>query len=621
MKMKKWMAVAVAAVFVLGMAGCGEKAPADEQGGNEVSLESGSVAEADMFSNRDLNGSYDKDTSVRVVLDGSSVSCDSNSVKIDGTTVTLSEEATYIFSGELENGQILVNAGEQDKLQIVLDGASITSETSAALYVLEADKVFVTLAEGSENVLANGGVFEAIDENNIDGAVFSKQDLTFNGTGSLRVTSPVDHGIVCKDDLVFAGGSYVVEAASHGIDANDSVRVAEADITVTAGKDGIRAENDEDAEKGFVYIKDGTFTISAEGDGISASNYLQIKNGEYDMVTGGGSENAAKQTSDAWGGFMGGKEMPGGMAPGRGGRSSGTDTASDMSYGESASTSQSEESDSSTSIKGLKSSGDMIIEGGSFLIDAADDAVHSNACITMSAGTFTIESGDDGFHADDTLLITGGTIDIAECYEGLEGLHVKVEGGDIKLVSSDDGINAAGGTDASGTGGMRGDDQFGGRGGHGGMGGPGGEISANSNGSIVISGGNLYVNASGDGIDANGYLEITGGYTVVVGPTKGDTATLDFDTTATISGGTFIGTGASGMAQTFSDSEQGVIAVQVGSAPAGTLFTLTDSSGNVVIEHAPELDYAVIILSTEEMVKGETYTITIEEASGEFEAY
>jgi len=617
MKMKKWMAVAVAAVFVLGMAGCGEKAPADEQGGNEVSLESGSVAEADMFSNRDLNGTYDEDTSVRVVLDGSSVSCDSDSVKIDGTTVTLSEEATYIFSGELENGQILVNAGEQDKLQIVLDGASITSETSAALYVLEADKVFVTLAEGSENVLANGGVFEAIDENNIDGAVFSKQDLTFNGTGSLWVTSPVDHGIVCKDDLVFAGGSYVVEAASHGIDANDSVRVAEADITVTAGKDGIRAENDEDAEKGFVYIKDGTFTISAEGDGISASNYLQIKDGEYDMVTGGGSENAEQKTSAGWGGFPGNMGGPGGTMPGRGGRSGSSDEASNMSFGEQVSSSQSEESDS-TSIKGLKSSGDMLIEGGFFVIDSADDAIHSNACITVSAGTFAIETGDDGFHADDTLLISGGTIDIAECYEGLEGLHVKVEGGDIKLVSSDDGINAAGGTDASGTGGMRGDDQFGG---HGGMGMPGGPMSANSDGSIVISGGNLYVNASGDGIDANGYLEITGGYTVVVGPTRGDTATLDYDTTATISGGTFIGTGASGMAQTFSDSEQGVIAVQVGSAPAGTVFTLTDSSGNVVIEHAPELDYAVIILSTEEMVKGETYTITIEEASGEFEAY
>jgi len=602
MMKKKWLAIVLSVVLILTISGCGEKDT--EKNDNEVTqTDDGDVSEDDVFTNRDLNSDYNVSESVYISLNGDSVSCDSDSVKIDGTRITLSEEATYIFSGNLDNGQIIVNTGEQDKLQIVLDGAEITSESSAALYVLEADKVVVTLAPGSENVLANGGSFEAIDENNIDGAVFSKQDLTFNGTGSLTVTSPADHGIVCKDDLVFVSGSYVIESASHGIDANDSVRIAEASMKVTAGKDGIRAENDEDTEKGFVYIKNGSFDISAEGDGISAGNYMQVKDGIFDIIVGGGSENAADQTSDSWGDFMGGHGMrgpgmvgPGGMNPGRGGA---------------------ETDDSSTSIKGMKSTGDMIIEGGSFSIDSADDAVHSNSCITINGGTFAIETGDDGFHADDILTITAGTIDITECYEGLEGLHVKVEGGDIHLVSSDDGLNAAGGTDSSGTGGMRGDDQFGGRDG---MGGPGGGMSANSNGSIVISGGNLYVNASGDGIDANGYLEITGGYTVVVGPTRGDTATLDYDTTATITGGTFIGTGASGMAQTFSDSEQGVFAVQVGNCPAGTEFSLTDSEGNIVVKYAPELDYAVIILSSEEMIKGEMYTISIGESSAEFEA-
>ena len=618
MKKKKWLAIVLSVVLILAIPGCGEKDSLKdtEIKDNEMTqTDDSDVSEDDMFTNRDLNSDYNVNESVYVSLNGDSVSCDSDSVKIDRTRITLSEEATYIFSGKLDNGQIIVNAGEQDKLQMVLDGAEITSESSAALYVLEADKVVVTLAADSENVLANGGSFEAIDENNIDGAVFSKQDLTFNGTGSLTVTSPADHGIVCKDDLVFVSGSYVIESASHGIDANDSVRIAEASMKVTAGKDGIRAENDEDTEKGFVYVENGSFDISAEGDGISASNYLQIQDGAFTILTGGGSENAEQKTSEGWGGFPGGM---GGMDPGRGGRSSSSDGAAKMSFGTSVSSDTSSETDdSSTSIKGLKASGDLLIEGGSFTIDSADDAVHSNACITVNAGTFAIETGDDGFHADDTLTIAGGSIDIKECYEGFEGLHVKVTGGDSKIVSSDDGLNAAGGTDSSGTGGMRGGDQFGG---HGGMGGPGGGMSANSDGSIVISGGKLYVNASGDGIDANGYLEIKGGYTVVVGPTRGDTATLDYDTTATISGGTFIGTGASGMAQTFSDSEQGVFSVQVGNCPAGTEFSLTDSEGNVVVEYAPELDYAVIILSSEEMVKGEMYTISIGESSAEFEA-
>ena len=160
---------------------------------------------------------------------------------------------------------------------------------------------------------------------------------------------------------------------------------------------------------------------------------------------------------------------------------------------------------------------------------------------------------------------------------------------------------------------------FGGGGKPGGMGGHGG-MSSNSNGSIKVSGGKLYVKASGDGIDANGTLEISGGYTIVVGPTQGDTATLDYDKSATITGGTFIGTGAQGMAQTFSDSGQGVVAVSVGNQAAGTKIVLKDESGNIIIEHSPELSFAVAILSSPDIKKGEPYTITVGSQSGEFTA-
>lgn len=142
-----------------------------------------------------------------------------------------------------------------------------------------------------------------------------------------------------------------------------------------------------------------------------------------------------------------------------------------------------------------------------------------------------------------------------------------------------------------------------------------------SNGSIVISGGSIYMNASGDGIDADGTLEISGGYTVVCGPTQGDTATLDYDSSAIITGGTFIGTGSSMMAQTFSDSQQGVIAVSVGDQAAGTQITLTDGSGKALISYNPELSFAVVILSSPNILQGETYTLTVGSASGEFEAY
>ena len=598
---------------ILLLASCNGPAPEDTSSDSSADGSEGTSTaaaaefaedDADMFTNRDLRDDINENGSILITLNGSTAACSDSSVKISGGRVTITKEATYILEGKLDDGMIIVDAEDTAKLQLVFRGVDITSSNSAPLYILEGDKIFLTLAPNSTNTLSTGGSFTAIDENNIDAAIFSKQDLTINGSGALTVNSPVGHGIVSKDDLVITGGDITVNSASHALDANDSVRITNAGITAAAGKDGIHAENSDDPSLGFVYISGGSFDIDAEGDGISAGSFMQITGGSFDILTGGGSVNGSKQTSDNWGGFMGGR------GSGRWSVSTAPTT-----------------SDSSTSIKGLKSTGDMLITGGSFTIDSADDSVHSNASVTVNGGTFEIASGDDAFHADDTLTVTTGKINVTKSYEGLEGLHIAVSGGDIKLVSNDDGLNAAGGTDSSGTGG-RGGDMFGGMGGPGGTGGMGGMrgpggmggMSANSDGSITISGGNLHVNSSGDGIDANGTLTISGGYTVVVCPTQGDTATLDYDISATITGGTFIGTGASGMAQTFSDSEQGVIAVSVGSQSAGTKITLTDKEGNTLISYTPELSFQVVILSSPDMVIGETYTITVGSQSGEFAA-
>lgn len=599
--MKKKSLTALGIVLTLALTGCGESDSENKDGTTEqteIASETNEISE-DMFTKRDLNSDYDESDSAKILLNGNSAECSSDAVSIDGSTITIHDEGTYIISGTLDDGMIIVNADEQDKPQLVFDGVTINSETSAPLYIVEADKVVVTLAENSENILSNGGTFTAIDENNIDAAIFSKQDLTLNGYGSLTITSPAGHGIVSKDDLVLTGGTYSIDSASHGLDANDSVRVVNASITVDAGKDGIHAENTDDTELGFVYVESGSFHIEAEGDGISAGAYMQIEDGSFDILSGGGSVNAAQQTSESWGGFRG-QQM---------GRGQGMDHQN--LAGQSAETT---EDDSSTSIKGIKATGNLTINGGIFTLDSADDAIHSNTSVSVNGGSFDISSGDDAFHADDTLSITEGDVNITESYEGLEGLHVEISGGDIKIVSSDDGINAAGGTDESGYGGQRGNDQFGGRGGMGAGG------SASSNGSILISGGTIYMNASGDGIDANGSLEISGGTTTVCGPTMGDTAVLDYDTSAVISGGTFIGTGASMMAQSFSKSDQGVIAVSVGSQSAGTTITLTDKDGNIVMTEEPQLDFQIAILSSPDIIKGETYTITVGSASGEFEA-
>ncbi len=597
MKNARHMATCFLLTAVL-LAGCGQEAATDTDSAVQteavetVATESEedvstytAQTDSDMFTDRDLDSTYDESESVLIQLDGDSASASSDSVQISGSTVTITEEATYIVSGTLSDGMIVVNASDSDKVRIVLNGVDINSETSAALYILEADKVFVTLAEGTENTLSNGGTFTAIDENNIDGAVFSKQDLTMNGSGSLTVTSPAGHGIVCKDDLVITGGTYTISCASHGLDANDSIRIT-GDVTLNleTGKDGLHAENDDDSSLGFVYISEGSFSIQAEGDGISAGSYLQIEGGDFSITAGGGSENGSNESSDYWGNFPGG--VMGQVADGQ------SDT----------------EDDSSTSMKGLKAGTVLLISDGSFVIDSADDGVHSNDSMTINGGNFEIASGDDAFHADEYLTVTSGTINISTCYEGLEALHLDIQGGDITLVATDDGLNAAGGADSSGTEGGR-DGMFG-----------GGWGSTNSDGTIVISGGTLYINASGDGIDANGTIEISGGYITIVGPSQGDTATLDYDVSAVITGGVFIGTGASNMAQTFSESGQGVISVSTGSQEAGTTITVSDSDGNIILEYTPELAFQVFIFSSEDVVSGETYTITAGSASGEIEA-
>ena len=580
---------------------------------------------SELFSDRDFETDYDESKSAKITLSGDSASCSSDAVEISGSTITIKDEGTYILSGTLDNGMIIVNADKTDKTQLVLNNVSIHSETSAPVYILQADKVFITIAEGSSNTLSNGGTFTAIDDNNIDAVIFSKEDLTLNGAGTLTITSPAGHGIVSKDSLKLTSGTYDISSASHALTGKDDVCIANANFTLTSGKDGIHAENTDDTALGLVYIQSGTFTIASEGDGISAASYMQIDDGNFNIISGGGSANAENKTSDSWGNFMGGGMGGGGRVPGSGKNSTMGNSAGKASAAGSAgtdhngtatdtgadTTTDTDSDDDSTSIKAIKASGNLTINCGTFTINSADDSIHSNASITVHGGTFDIASGDDGFHADETLTITSASINISESYEGLEGLHINISGGEITLTASDDGLNAAGGTDQSGFGGQRGNETFGG--------GPGGS-SSSSSGSIVISGGTIHVTASGDGLDANGTLEITGGSTTVCGPTQGDTATLDYDVSGVITGGTFIGTGGAGMAQSFSDSDQGVIAVSTGNQSAGTEIKLTDRDGNTIITHTPELDFAVVILSSPDIVSGETYTITVGSSSGEFTA-
>ena len=466
--------MALILALLLTLTSCGSSAGAESLGMDPTSTTEASadnaVSKSEMFTERDLSGEYDESEAETITLSGSSATTTAASgVTVNGSTITITAEGVYIVSGTLTDGQIIVEADDAAKVQIVLKDASITSSDSAAVYVKSADKVFITTAAGTENMLANGGSFTADGDTNVDGAVFTKDDITFNGSGSLTINSPAGHGVVGKDDVKFGGGTYTITAAKHGVQANDSVRLAESDVTVTSGdgKDGIHVSDDADEEEG----------------------------------------------------------------------------------------------------------------------------TESDSFFYMADGSLNVTSGDDGIHADASVTIEGGTILINESYEGIEGLSISISGGSTTLTASDDGLNAAGGNASGGKS-------------------PGGMNDGGSNGSIVISGGNVKITAGGDGIDSNGSLEISGGYTVVEGPTQGDTSVLDFNSSGTITGGTFIGTGGAGMASNFTSADQGLIAVSVGEQAAGSSVKLTNSAGDVIAEVTPGLNYAVVYVSTQDMVQGETYTLT-----------
>ncbi len=570
---------------------------------------------SDLFSDRDFEIGYDEGHSAVIELNASSASCTSNAVKISGSTITITDEGTYILTGELDDGMIIVNTDKKKKVQLFLDNASIHSETSAAIYILQADKVFITSATDSENMLSNGGSFTAIDDNNIDSVIFSKDDLTLNGAGTLTINSPAGHGIVSKDELTITSGTYNISSSSHAVSGKDNLCIANANFTIESGKDGLRAENDDDTSLGFLYIKSGTFDITSEGDGISASAAMQIDDGTFEILSGGGHENAQKQTSDNWGGFPGnmGGGFPGGKPNGNGGGNrpgrSGNDNNSNAhnnndTLQKTSTNTDNADSTDSTSIKGIKSSGNLLINSGTFTIDSADDSVHSNASLTVAGGTFEITTGDDGFHADKNLKISDGNIKISESYEALEGLSVDITGGTFELYASDDGINAAGGTDQSGFGGFRGNDRF--------------SSGASSDYYINISGGDIYINACGDGIDSNGSLSISGGNTVISGPTTGDTAVLDYETEGIITGGTFVGTGGSGMNMNFSSSSsQGTMMIRLSTISGGTVITLADEDGNVFLTRETDQNYSSITLSAPEIEKGKTYILSIDGSSVE----
>lgn len=515
--------------------------------------------------------SYDETSAVKISLNESSVSVDGEGVAIDGSIVTINNIGVYVVSGTLNDGQLIVDCSVKGNVRIILDGATIKCSNSAAIFVKEAKKTIITLKEGTINKLIDGETYLLNEDEEPTATLFAKDNLILNGTGTLTIEANYNDGITSKDDLYIMSGTYKITSKDDGIVGKDLLAIKDGEFNINAGGDAMKSSNDSDEGAGVVSIEGGTFNLTATADGIQAESLLQISNGNFIVTTGGGSINASTNNSNGgmWGGWGG---YPWGSA------SSSTTATSD-------------------SAKGLKATKNVLLIGGTFILDTSDDAIHSNGNVEMDGGKYSIASGDDGIHADDQTIIDGGEITITKSYEGIEGNSVTINNGTISVVASDDGINSAGGSDTSEP--TR----------------PGMNHFINDGSShIYFNGGIITINASGDGIDANGSVYINGGTIYISGPTSGGDSALDYDGTCLIKGGTLVAVGSIGMVQAPSNTSTvyGFNLTFAARQGANKLLEIKDNNGETLISFTPNKEYQSLVLSSQLLAKDETISVYVD---------
>lgn len=460
------------------------------------------------YSDRDRDASYDEAAATKIALTGQGATVSGEGAAVEGTAVTITAAGTYVVTGELMAGSLVVNAGDQDKVQIVLDGASIRNEAGPALNIQQADKVFVTLAAGSQNTLADGASYELAEgEDEPNAALYSKADLTINGTGALTVEGNYRHGVNSKDDLVVTGGAITVTAKEDGLRGKDCVKVADGSFAITAGGDGVKSNNDEDPTRGFVSIDGGTFAVEAGDEGFQAATYLRLA-------------------------------------------------------------------------------------GGDAQIKAADHALRSDVEAAMSGGTYVVEAGGKGMNPETKFTMDGGTFTVAGCEEGIEAQEVIVNDGELNITASDDGINAAVAERSDET----------------------AEAAVAANASedclIQINGGMVTVDAGGDGLDSNGYVEVNGGVVLASGSAGGGDSALDYEYGAKIAGGAVILAGATGMAETFTEGTQ-PFAMVAAEGAAGTNLVVTDEAGTVLVSYTVPKAFQCAVVSAPGLTEGATGKVIV----------
>lgn len=497
-------------------------------------------------SDDNLSGIHERDadyvwtvSEVRTIsLNGTSISISGSGANADGSTLTITAAGNYSLSGTLTNGKIIVNTSDIQIVRLIFKGASITCSNSAPLYISKAEKVLIFLEENTTNSLTDGSGYSGAADNEPNAALFSTANLSIAGTGSLTVKGNYNDGISTKDGLVIKNGILTVSAVDDAIRGKDYVVVHDGTLALTAGGDGLVSDNDGVAVLGCITLEEGGFTITSGGDAIQAVTNMTVSGGDLNLTSGGGSSKTITNPL--------------------------------------------------LSAKGIKAGTSLEIRGGNFVINSADDGLHSGGTFRMGKGTVDVSTADDAIHADGSVTVDGGDLTITKSYEAIESPAITINDGNIRFTATNDGFNATKGTVRGGT-------------------------EQNDGSMLKITGGYIVSNVSqGDGIDSNGNFEMTGGTLIVHGPQSQPEVGMDVNGSSTISGGFIVITGPnSNMTEAMSTaSAQNSVLFKTNSyLSATTLFHIGDADGKELLTFKPIRNYATVLFSSGNLKTGVTYSV------------
>ena len=549
-------ALGVFCVVFAALMGCSARAEGDTSSNDSSSSVSTeiNIDEMDLdYTKRDKDASYNESIATHIVLTESSAAVSGEGAAVEGSTVTVSQAGTYVISGSLDEGQLIVDTSDEDKVQLVLVGVTIHNEEGPAIYIKNADKTFVTLAEGSTNTLSDGSEY-VLEENSDEpyATLFSKDDLTINGSGTLVIQGNYRHGICSKDDLVITGGNIQVTASEDALRGRDCVKILDGTFNLESGQDAIKSNNDEDGTKGFVSVDGGTFTINAGDDAVHAESVLFVNNGTINV-------EACSEGYEAEQIYINGANTH--------------IVASDDALN--AAARNSSQGDSRAMEEGV-----LDIRGGS-----QADAGHAGASGGTVGGTAPSASADDDVKGAAGDSMQGGAMN-GNNFSSTTTIPQSVQPGEPGGTAPNNSAN----TEAQG--GMN----------------EAPEAGNDASCLIQINGGYTVLDASGDGVDSNGSVEITGGVLLVSGPTSDGDGAFDYDKSATISGGTVIMVGSSGMAQSFTSGTQAFANV---SGKAGDSLAICDNEGNVIASFTASKSFATVLVSCPSFTEGSEYSLVV----------